>query len=179
MVQKALKMRQLLGSLVLGFSHGCELWKSPSCVRLFATTWTVHGIPQARILELPTFPSPGYLPNPGIEPRDRTQASPHFRQILYHLSYKGSPRILEWVAYPFSSGSSQPRNQPGSPALQADSSPVELSERHKLQSSVNFYNCVLKFQFSKHAQLRGNEFPHRISPRMNQVREYFLSVISG
>ena len=35
------------------------------------------------------------------------------RQILYHLSYQGSPRILEWVAYPFSRGSSQPRNRTG------------------------------------------------------------------
>ena len=35
------------------------------------------------------------------------------RQILYQLSHKKSPRILEWVAYPFSSGSSQPRNQDG------------------------------------------------------------------
>ena len=35
----------------------------------------------------------------------------HCRWILYQLSLKGSPRILEWVAYPFSSGSSQPRNQ--------------------------------------------------------------------
>ena len=26
------------------------------------------------------------------------------RWILYQLSHKGSPRILEWVAYPFSSG---------------------------------------------------------------------------
>ena len=33
----------------------------------------------------------------------------HCRQILYQLSHEGSPRILEWVAYPFSSGSSQPR----------------------------------------------------------------------
>ena len=38
---------------------------------------------------------------------------PHCRQILYQLSHKGSPRILEWVAYPFSRGSSQPRNQTG------------------------------------------------------------------
>ena len=30
----------------------------------------------------------------------------HCRQILYQLSHQGSPRILEWVAYPFSSGSS-------------------------------------------------------------------------
>ena len=33
----------------------------------------------------------------------------HCRWILYQLSHKGSPRILEWVAYPFSSRSSQPR----------------------------------------------------------------------
>ena len=32
----------------------------------------------------------------------------HCRQILYHLSHEGSPRILEWVAYPFSSRSSDP-----------------------------------------------------------------------
>ena len=37
----------------------------------------------------------------------------HCRRILYHLSYQESPRILEWVAYPFSRGSSQPRNQTG------------------------------------------------------------------
>ena len=45
------------------------------------------------------------LPNPGTEPR-----SLHCRQILYQLSHKRSPRILEWVALPFSSGSSEPRN---------------------------------------------------------------------
>ena len=35
------------------------------------------------------------------------------RQILYHLGHQGSPRILEWVASPFSSGSSLPRNRTG------------------------------------------------------------------
>ena len=50
------------------------------------------------------FPSPGYLSNPSF---------PHCRQILNQLSLKGSPRILEWVAYPFSSWSSQPRNRIG------------------------------------------------------------------
>ena len=44
--------------------------------------------------------------NPGV---------PHCRLILNQLSHKGSPRIPEWVAYPFSSRSSQPRNQLGSP----------------------------------------------------------------
>ena len=52
------------------------------------------------------FPTQGS--NPGL---------PHCRQILYQLSHKGSPRILEWVAYP----------KPGSPALQVDSLPTELS----------------------------------------------------
>ena len=31
--------------------------------------YTVHGILQARIREWVVFPSPGYLPNPGTEPR--------------------------------------------------------------------------------------------------------------
>ena len=41
------------------------------------------------------FPTQGS--NPGL---------PHCRQILYQLSHKGSPRILQWVAYTVSSGSS-------------------------------------------------------------------------
>ena len=68
--------------------------------------YIVHGILQARILEWVAFPSSTDLPNPGIEPR-----SPHWRWILYLLSHKGSPGILGWVTYPFSSGSSQPRNR--------------------------------------------------------------------
>ena len=55
---------------------------------------------------------------------------PHCRQILYQLSHKGSPRVVEWIAYPFSSRSSRPRNEPGSPALQVDSLPTELSGKH-------------------------------------------------
>ena len=37
----------------------------------------------------------------------------HCRRILYQLSHKESPRILGWVAYPFSSGSYWPRNWTG------------------------------------------------------------------
>ena len=47
---------------------------------------------------------PNQVSNPGL---------PHWRRILYQLSHKGSPRILEWVAYLFSSRSSQTRNQTG------------------------------------------------------------------
>ena len=52
------------------------------------------------------------LPNPGIFPTQGSNLGlPHCRQVLYHLSHQGSPRILEWAAYPFSMGSSWPRNQ--------------------------------------------------------------------
>ena len=47
-----------------------------------------------------SFPTQGS--NPGLL---------HCRWILYQLSHKGSPRKLEWVAYAFSRGSSQPRNR--------------------------------------------------------------------
>ena len=38
---------------------------------------------------------------------------PHCTRILYQLTHKGTPRILEWVAYPFSCRSSRPRNRIG------------------------------------------------------------------
>ena len=60
----------------------------------------------------------------------------HYRQILYQLSHQGSPGILEWVAYPFSSTSFWPRNQTESPALQADSLPAELSGKPPVQCPV-------------------------------------------
>ena len=47
----------------------------------------------------------GIVPTQGLNP-----GLPHCRWILYQLSHKGSPRILEWVAYLFSRRSSQPRN---------------------------------------------------------------------
>ena len=48
------------------------------------------------------FPTQGS--NPGL---------PHCRWILYQLNHKGNPRILVWVAHPFSGGSSWPRNWTG------------------------------------------------------------------
>jgi len=42
-------------------------------------------------------------------------------------------RILEWVAIPFSRGSSQPRIEPQSPTLQADSLPAEPQEKSMIE----------------------------------------------
>ena len=59
------------------------------------------------------------------------------RWILYQLSRKGSPRVLKWVPIPFQADLPDPGIEPGSSALQADSSPTELSEKP-------FINRVLK-----------------------------------
>ena len=67
-------------------------WNSPS---------KITGVVSLSLLQ-------GILQNQGSSPD-----LPYCRQILYQMSHKGSPRILVWVAYPLSSGSSQPRNWTG------------------------------------------------------------------
>ena len=79
-------------------SHqGWWWWFSTKSCPTFAAPWTVyslpgssvHGILQARIQEwAPTSFSRGSSP-----PRDRTWVYLHCRQILYHLSYHGSPPL--------------------------------------------------------------------------------------
>ena len=71
-------------------------WQSLSHVWLFSTLWTVtHQVPLSMGFSRQeywsglSFPSPGDLPDPGIKPR-----SPILWQILYHLSYQGSPYWL-------------------------------------------------------------------------------------
>ena len=71
--------------------HGlCSLWTSPG---------QNTGVGSLSLLQ-EIFPTQGS--NIGLL---------HCGQILYQLSPKGSPGILEWVAYPFSSRSSWPRNR--------------------------------------------------------------------
>ena len=59
-------------------------------------------------------------------------------------------RILEWVAFPFSRGFSQPRNRTESPASQADSLPTELWGKpffHKKNGTEEFiYGATMKKQ---------------------------------
>ena len=63
----------------------------------------------------------GIFPTQGLN----TGLSP-CRWILYQLRHKGSPGILEWVAYPFSSVYlPDPGIDLGSPALQVDSLPTD------------------------------------------------------
>ena len=50
----------------------------------------------------------GIFPTQGSNPGLR-----HCGQILHQLIHRGSQKRLEWIANPFSSGSSQPRNRTG------------------------------------------------------------------
>ena len=88
-------------------------WKFLSHVWLFATPWNSRwnspgqntGVGSHSLLQ-------GIFPTQGSNPD-----LPHCRQILYQLSHQERPRILEWVAYPFSSRSSRPRNQTRVPCI--------------------------------------------------------------
>ena len=94
-----------------------------SLVQFFATPWTPESqSPTLQADSLPAEPQ-GKPKNTGLgslsllQQTFPTQKSNwsllHCREILYQLNHKGSPRILEWVAYPFSTGSSRPRNRTG------------------------------------------------------------------
>jgi hypothetical protein len=63
---------------------------------------------------------------------DCSQPSPSVHGIL-------QARILEWVAYPFSKDLSDPEIEPESPALEADSLPVELTGKpiYRCTSSIS------------------------------------------
>ena len=103
-------------------------WNSPGQNTGVGSHYLLQGI----------FPTQGS--NPGL---------PHCRQILYCLSQPGSPRILEWVAYPFSSRSSQPRNQMGLlhslPIVDSLSTELPRDKRHG-------FNCwVWKFPMDRGA----------------------------
>ena len=80
------------------------------------------------------FPTQGS--NPGL---------PHCKQILYQLSHKGSPRILEWVANPFSRGSSQPRNQTRISCIAGRFLPTELSGKPKIYVYISL-NLVQSYE---------------------------------
>ena len=85
-------------------------WRSLSRVWLFVTPWTIQ-----------PWNSPGQ--NTGMcsislllgifQTQESNWGLLHCSQILYQLSHKGSPGMLEWVAYPFFSRSFRPRNQIG------------------------------------------------------------------
>ena len=99
----------------VGPPHGHAYVLSHFKSRLTATLWTVAlqtplhmGFSRQEYWSRLPCPAPRDLPDPGIKPR-----SPTLQADSLPLSHQGSPRILEWVSYPFSRRSSQPRNGTG------------------------------------------------------------------
>ena len=96
----------------LSLSFSQVKWSEVSC-SVISNSLGPHGL-QSMEFSRPEywsgypFPSPGDLSNPGNEPR-----SPTLQADSLPAKPQGSPRILEWVAYPFSSRSSWPRNRTG------------------------------------------------------------------
>ena len=92
-------------------------WKSLSRVSLFVTPGTVlyslwNSLGQnTRVGSLSLLQ--WIFPTQGLDPHLL-----HCRQILYQLSHKGSPRILEWVAIPSPADLPDLGMELGSPALQ-------------------------------------------------------------
>ena len=78
------------------------------------------------------FPTQGS--NPGLL---------HCMQILYQLSHKGSPKILKWVPYLFSSRSFWPRNQTGVSCIVGGFF-TNWSNREALKLSINFSFWVIQ-----------------------------------
>ena len=95
--------------------HESEKWKWSRSV--MADSQWPHGLQPTKLLR--PWDSPGKNTGVGchalLQGIFSTQGSnpslPHCRQILYHLSHQRGPRILEQLAYPFSRGSSWPRNR--------------------------------------------------------------------
>ena len=73
-----------------------EKWTYQSCLTLCdPMDYKVHGILQARILEWVAFPSPGDLPNPGIEPR-----SPALQVDSLPAEPQGKPpKLSSFISY--------------------------------------------------------------------------------
>ena len=114
------------------------------------TPWTIAqqvplsmGFPRQEFWSGLPFPSPGDLPDPGMEPKSPALADGFFKLqqppgklnncinsincTNYRVHGILQARILEWVTFPFCRGSSQPRDQTqvDSFALQVDSLPAE------------------------------------------------------
>ena len=90
------------------------------------------------------FPSPGDPPNPGLL---------ICRRILYQLSHNRSPRILEWVAYPFSLDHSNPGMESGSPdcrqvLYQLSYQGSSCGDGNTLIDCIDVNIVVLKLSFS-------------------------------
>ena len=87
--------------------------------------YTVHGILQARILEWVAFP----FSRGSSQPRDRTQVSCIAGRFFTTRATREAQEYWSGYTVPSPVDLPDPGIEPGSPALQVDSLPTELSEK--------------------------------------------------
>ena len=115
--------------------------------------------------------SPTQGSNPGL---------PHCRWILYQLRHKGSPRILEWVAYPFSSRCSRPRNWTRVSCIAGGfftnwairEAPSNQTQHHSicLTGKISQQNGNFLLRYQRPVFMTGSPKPDSV-PRMGQYDE--------
>ena len=85
---------------------------------------------------------------------------PHWRWILHQLSHKGRPRMLEWVAYPFFSRSSWPRNWTGVSCIAG-----RFLTNWAMMDDRNWLNSAMRWLFL--CQVLGTEV-HRVRHNLKE-----------
>ena len=105
----------------------------------------------------------GIFPTQGLNP-----GLLHCRWILYQLSHRESPRILEWVAYTFSSRSSQARTQNG-----VSCTNWSIREAHPMDELVNKWCIYIYTGFPGGARGRRprqeTKETHRFNPWVRKI----------
>jgi len=123
--------------------------------------FSVHGVGCHALLQ-EIFPTQGS--NSGLQ---------HCRWILYRLSHQGSTRILEWVAYPFSRGSSWPRSWTRASCIagEGNGNPLQYAclENPSLEESdttewLHFHFHVLDKEMATHSSILAWRIPGTEEP---------------
>ena len=97
--------RTELGMTEVKWSESCSVMSDSLQLHGLYCPWNSPG-QNTRVGSL--FLLQGIFPTQGLNP-----GLPHCRRFPYQRNFQESPRILEWVAYLFSSGSFWPRNRTG------------------------------------------------------------------
>ena len=121
----------------------------------------------------------GIFPTQGLNP-----GLPHCRRILCQLSHQGSPRILEWVAYPSPMNLPNPGIEPRPPALQVDSLPTDLSSKpvSKVMSLLFNMLSMLVIAFlprSKSLLISWLQSPSAVILKPQKIKSLTVSIVSS
>ena len=134
--------------------------ESLSCVSLFEIPRTL----QSTAFSRPEYWAVSFSLLQGITPTQGSNPGlTHCRKSLYQLRHKGSLRILEWVAYSFSIGSSQPRNRTGASCIAGGFfTNWAIREAQNLFYKYQFFrNRILFLNMVVASWLKYNNFIHQ------------------